>query len=609
MSPAARPRYRAKTVFVLLMAVYFAIALRLTYLQAVRAAWYRDEAEQTYSRDITVPAHRGVIRDTNGVEFAINDDAATVSIDPSFYRDPRKFPLLRDENGKRRRVAPDREQAAAAIASILNLKEEEVLKKLNSEKFYEPLKRRVPLEVARRLRLADLAGLNIDDEPRRFYPMGSLAAHVLGFTDVDGIGKEGIEGRFENVLRRKDGVEKHEVDRLGRIIPGTMREDDPPVDGADVTLTIDSRIQQVAERELTAACRKYTAKAGTCVVLDPRTGYILAMANYPSFDPNQSNRKDPNVWRNRAVTDPYEPGSTHKGLTACAAIDCGAVSPSRIISCPSSIRIGSHTIHDVTHGRGAFGPQNLGGVLAHSSNVGMSQVGNWIGPTRLSDYMNGFGLLARSGISLPGEPVTYLPKPEKWKKHFTATVAFGQSISYTPLKLTAAYGAIANNGLLMKPQIVKQIKHPATESAPARVETFPPVEVRQVIKPSTAKTVTRLLGQVVADGTGKPAKVRFYRLAGKTGSAQKVEKGRYVPGKFIASFIGYLPANNPRAVILVTVDEPHGTHWGAVAAAPVFREVARQTMWYLNVPPDDKTDIFDGSDPSTWNRQRVASRR
>jgi stage V sporulation protein D (sporulation-specific penicillin-binding protein) len=596
-------------LFLLLMAAYGLIALRLGYLQVVRAAWYRQEAERTHTRDITVPAHRGIIRDTNGEELAINDDAATVSVDPSFYWDSKKYPLLRDETGKRRRVAPNREASAAAIAGILNLKKEDVLKKLNSRGYYQLLKRRVPLEVARRLRLADIAGINVDDEPKRVYPMGTLAGHVLGFTDLDGVGREGIEGVHEEALRRHDGVERHEVDRVGRIIPGTLHEARPPVDGADVTLTIDARIQQAAERELNAACSKYTAKAGTCVVIDPRTGYVLAMANYPPFDPNAPRPRKPEAWRNRAVTDTYEPGSTHKGITACAALDTGVVSTTRIINCPAAITFGNHTIHDVTHGHGAFGPQTLGGVLAHSSNTGMSQVGNWLGPRRLDAYIRSFGLLSKSGIGLPGESATSLPRPETWSKHFTATVAFGQSISYTPLRLAAAYAAIANKGLLMRPQIVKQVRYPATPTEPARTRTFPPVPVRQVIKPETAATVTRLLSQVVTDGTGKPAKVRGYQLVGKTGSAQKVVEGRYVPGKFVASFIGYLPASNPRAVILVTVDEPHGTHWGAVAAAPVFREVARQTMWFLNVPPDDPNDVFDGSDPSTWNRQRVAKRR
>lgn len=609
MSPAARPRNRAKILFVLLMAAYGAIALRLGYLQVVRAAWYRQEAEKTHSRDIAVPAHRGIIRDANGEELAINDDAATVSVDPSFYRDTKKFPLVRDESGKRRRVAPNREESAAAIAAILNLNKDDVLRKLNAKGYYQLLKRRVPLETARRLRMADIPGINVDDEPKRVYPMGTLAAHVLGFTDLDGIGREGIEGVYEETLRRRDGVEKHEVDRMGRIIPGTLREARPPVDGADVTLTIDARIQQVAERELNAACSKYTAKAGTCVVIEPRTGYVLAMANYPPFDPNAPRPRRADAWRNRAVTDTYEPGSTHKGVTACAALDAGVVSTSRIINCPAAIKFGNHTIHDVTHGQGAYGPQTLGGVLAHSSNTGMSQVGNWLGPHRLDSYIRNFGLLSKSGIGLAGEPATSLPPPDTWSKHFTATVAFGQSVAYTPLRLAVAYAAMANKGLLMRPQIVKQIRYPATASEPARVQAFPPVKVRQVIKPETAATITRLLSQVVTDGTGKPAKVRGYRLVGKTGSAQKVENGRYVPGKFIASFVGYLPAGNPRVVILVTVDEPHGTHWGAVAAAPVFREVARQAMWFLNVPPDDPEDVFDGSDPSTWNRQRVATRR
>jgi len=613
---------RGGCLFFALLAGYGILAGRLAWIQVVRRGAYRAYADRYHVRTILIPAKRGVIKDRNGALLAINADAGSVSIDPSYYWDSRKWPLARPDQdpdapkpsrrGAREetRVQPDRDAAARSISQILGMDASEVRPKLDKQTHFVYLKRHVLIDNMRRIDAAEIPGLRIDDEPKRVYPMGSLAAHVLGFTNSDGTGQYGLELVCNKLLQRKDGSEVQEVDRKGRIIPGTLRSEKDPIDGASITLTIDSKIQQVAERELGNACDRYKAKGGTCVVLDPNTGEILAMANYPRFDPNHPNdvkvkdefgvpRPDL-VWKAHAATDLYEPGSTMKGVTACAAINEHAVSLTERFNCPEQIRIGGRTIHDVTHGTGAFGRLTLGGILAHSSNVGMSQVGLRLGPQRLDTYVRAFGLVDKCGIEIPGEGRSYLPSPATWGRHFTATVAFGQSISFTPLRLALAYAAIANGGTLMKPIIIKRIEWPETGKKPAKVQESRPQAVRRVITPETARIVTGLLGGVVTDGTGKPAKIRGYALVGKTGSAQKVVHGRYEAGKFIASFIGFLPKIHPRAVILVTVDEPKGTHWGATAAAPVFREVARQTMWYLNVPPDDPSDLFDGSDPKTW---------
>lgn len=613
---------RGGCLFLSLLAGYAIIAGRLAWIQVVRRNDYRAYADRFHVRTIVIPAKRGVIKDRNGSLLAINADASSVSIDPSYYWDPKKWPLPRPEqladtpkssrkdSGDEVRVPPDRDAIAGTIAQMLSMDFSEVRAKLDKPTRFVYLKRHVMIDNVRRMDAAEIPGLRIDDEPRRMYPMGSLAAHVLGFTNSDGKGQYGLELVCNKWLQRKDGSEVQDVDRKGRIIPGTVRSEKDPVDGAAVTLTIDARIQQVAERELGYACDRYKAKGGTCVVLDPQTGEILAMANYPRFDPNHPydvKVKDETgvprpdlVWKAHAATDLYEPGSTMKGITACAAVNEHAVSLTERFNCPLSIRIGNRTIHDVTHGEGAFGRLTLGGILAHSSNVGMSQVGLRLGPERLDRYVHAFGLLDRSGVEIPGEGRSSLPPPSTWKRHFTATVAFGQSVSFTPLRLALAYGAIANGGTLMKPVIIKRVDWPEVGKTPAHSFDARPQAVRRVMPPETANTVTDLLAGVVTDGTGKPAKIRGYTLVGKTGSAQKVVHGRYESGKFIASFIGFLPRNHPRAVILVTVDEPKGTHWGATAAAPVFREVARQTMWYLNIPPDDPSDRFDGSDPKTW---------
>jgi len=596
------PRGRTNILFGLLLLFYGGLAFRLLQIQVIGRSHYQALADRYHVRSIPIPAHRGLIRDRNGELLAINADAATVSIDPSFYWDQEKWPSRR-KGGKRVKTAPDKDAAARAIAELLELPFDTVRPKLDRKTQYAVLKRNVMLDTARRLQAAEIPGLRIEDELKRMYPMGSLAAHVLGAAGADGTGLSGVELKFNRVLARKDGMEVQEVDRKGRIIPGTLRSEREPEDGASITLTIDARIQQVAERELTKQCQALNAKGGTVTVMDPNTGEILALANYPRFDPNKMGDYPPDAWRNRAVTDLYEPGSTMKGLVAAAALNEGAVNLTQRFSCPGFLRVGSHTIRDIYEGPGSFGMLNLGQILMHSSNVGMSQVGMRLGREKLDEYVRAFGLLGTSGVELPGEPPAWLPPPNKWDKHFTSTIAFGQSVNFTALRLVAAYSAIANGGTLMRPHVVKRIEWPENSRRPGEVEEAKPEAIRRVLTEQTARDITELLKGVVEDGTGKPAKIRGYQLVGKTGSAQKVIDGRYSPDKFIASFIGFLPAKNPRAVILVTVDEPKGTHWGATAAAPVFREVARQTVWYLRIPPDDPNDRFDGSDRSTWYRR------
>ncbi len=600
-------RRRANILFGLLLAGHLVVAGRLFQIQVLDRAQYQALTDKFHVREIRIPAHRGVIKDRNGELLAINADAGSISLDPSFYWDKEKWPFVR-KDGKRVQQAPDKDDAARRIAEALQIPYAEIRPKLDKTNRFVWIKRHVPLDNVRRADAANIPGLQIDDELKRVYPMGSLAAHILGNTGVDGQGLSGIEMRYDKALSRKDGAEILEVDRKGRIIPGTLRSAREPLDGADITLTIDARIQQVAERELGIQCEKYKAIGGTCTVIDPRTGEILAMANYPRFDPNHAGDYPPDAWRNRAITDLYEPGSTMKGVTAAAAIDAGAVNLTERFNCPGFLRLGKRRINDVYEGPGSFGSLQMADIMRFSSNVGMSQVGLRLGAKRLEQYIENFGMLEPTGIELPGEVSSWMSSDTRWDKHFTATVAFGQSVNFSALRLTNAYAAIANGGVLMKPHVVKGLQWPQDSPRKGEIQATEPIAIRRVISEKTADTVTRLLAGVVTDGTGKPAKVAGYNVVGKTGSAQKAFPGKgYVYGRYVASFVGYLPADNPRAVILVTVDEPKGTHWGAVAAAPVFREVARQTMWFLQVPPDDPNDRVDGAKTATW-RRRVAGR-
>jgi stage V sporulation protein D (sporulation-specific penicillin-binding protein) len=584
----------------LLALCYLAVSARLVYIQFIRHPYYKQKADQYTLRSFHPLGKRGLITDRNGESLALNADAGNVGIDPSFYRDPGKFPGSPDKKGAS--VAPSIKDNAKRIADLFGMKVDDVEERMRRKGSYVSLKWNVPLSELRKAKEMQIPGLRIDESLRRVYPMGTLAAHLLGFTNKAGKGIEGLESEYEDDLARTDGEESYEVAIGGTTpIPGTVRKSIPPLDGANITLTIDTRIQQVAERELAKACTKFGAEGGTVVAMDPRTGEILAMASWPTFDPNRwkETRKDNNK-QNRAVWNLYEPGSTQKTITACIAVDSGKVSTSKTYYCPIQIRASGHWIHD---DHGPYGLQTMRGILAHSSNVGMTQIARDIGSAIMRDYIERFGMLERPGSGIPGETLPTLPKASKWSDHFRATVAFGQSMTTTPLHLTNAYCAIANGGTLMKPMIVKSKEWPRQSRNPGKRIDYQPQPLRTVIRPETARIVTRMLESVVNEGTGKTAKIRGYRLVGKTGSAQQAVKNRgYKDRKIISSFIGFVPAGKPRVVILATIENPKGSRYGSATAAPVFREVARQAVWYLNIPPDDPNDRFDGSDPSTWPR-------
>ena len=597
-SPRTQKRIRG---FAWLLAFcYLAVAARLVYIQVVRHSYYKQLADRTTLRQYYPLGKRGLVTDRNGESLALNADGGNVGIDPSFYRDPDKFPD--DPNRKGASLAPSIKENARKIADVFDMKVEDVEDRMRRKGSYVPLKWNVPLSDLRKARQMQIPGLRIDESLRRVYPMGTLAAHVLGFTNKAGKGIEGIEAKYEEELARTDGEESYEVAIGGTtLIPGTVRKSIPPMDGANITLTIDTRIQQVAERELARACTKFAADGGTVVAMDPGTGEILALASWPTFDPNRWNetRKDTNK-RNRAVSYLYEPGSTQKTITACIAIDSGKVSPNKTYYCPIQIRSSGHWIHDE---HGPYGLQTMRGILAHSSNVGMTQIARDIGSAIMREYLVRFGMLERTNSGILGETLPTLQKASKWTDHFRATVAFGQSMTTTPLHLTTAYCAIANGGTLMKPMILKSTEWPLQSKNPGKRIDYKPQPLRTVIRPETARIVTRMLESVVNEGTGKTAKIRGYRLVGKTGSAQQAVAGRgYKDRKIISSFIGFVPANKPRIVILATIENPKGSRYGSATAGPVFREVARQAVWYLNIPPDDPNDKFDGSDPSTWPR-------
>jgi len=545
-----------------LLAVGFAgLTGRLAWLQVVKRAELAQLAERQYSRTVVLHAQRGPILDRQGTPLATSTPTESLFVQPRSVGDP--------------------ERVTARLAPILGLPPGEVHAALTSSRSFVWLRRKLPPAVAGQVRALREPGLGLLPEPLRLYPNRELAAQVVGFEGVEG-GLEGIERAFDDELAGTPGKAIVGRDALGREVtaPHVL---EAPKPGHGVMLTIDRTIQYVAERELDAAYRRTGAKSGMTVVLDPRTGEVLAIAIRPTFNPNvflAAPSRD--SWRNRAVTDPFEPGSTFKVILAAAALDEGVVRPNDLIYGENgSFTIAKTTIHDWKK----YGWMTFGEVLQNSSNVGSIKVGLSLGRDRYYRYMSAFGFGAATGVGLPGESRGLLRAPGRWSLLSLPTMSIGQEVSVTALQLVAAFGAVANGGTLMRPRIVR-----TTFDAEGReLRRFEPEPVRQVISPVTARTLTRMLVRAVEAGTGHNAAITGYAVAGKTGTAQKLDPAtrRYSRAPGVLSFVGWAPADEPRFVMLVILDEPKGASWGSEVAAPVFGAVGREILRYLDVVPRD----------------------
>ena len=555
---------RVKQLFVLLTIAYCVLGARLFYIQVVKAHYYQKIAAQRHSK-ITLLARRGAIYDRTGKKLAVSVDAYDIFVNPSEMK-PKQRPLV-----------------ASKLAPLIGWPEARLLAFLNGRTRFAYIQRRADMDVWEKVKSAKLPGVGADATMKRVYPGGQLAAHILGFTNVDGYGVEGIERAYDKVLRGRDGYHYAEMDAKRQIIPTSRGVRVEPVNGKDIVLTIDATLQHSMETELEKSYTAHSAAGASAVMLDPKTGEILAMANLPTFDPNHVDKSDAGSRRDRAVTDLFEPGSTLKTITASAAIEERAITVNDTFFCSGSMRIGKRTVrcslhHPFMNGHGAC---NVAKMLKYSCNMAAAQIGLRLGKEKLYKYESAFGLYEKPGAGLPGELLGWHDRWQDWADVRTANIAFGQGIAMTPLQLAKAYSAVANGGIMMRPFIVKEIR--GLDGKPEIV--YNPKMIRRVVSAATAALVKDALHNVVVGGTGKTARVDGYNVAGKTGSAQKAVAGGYVD-KFIASFIGFLPVTDPRVVILVAVDEPKGTHWGATVAAPVFQRVAREAMWRMKVPPD-----------------------
>ena len=547
------------TVFGLL---FLNVVGRAFYLQILQHETLVKKADKQHQHRVDLTPARGSILDRNGTTLA-----ESIHMD-SCYAEPRR---IKDVDG-----------TAAVLAPILGIAKGELVARLSVNKAFIWVERWLAPEVATRVKNMKLPGIGFAPESKRFYPNMEIAAHVVGFTGRDPNGLEGIELKYDSTILGNTGYMITERDALGRNIAvmNTVIKDSSP--GKSVVLTLDKTIQFIAEKELAKAVTESNAKSGMALVMESDTGKVLAMANYPTFNPNAYSRYSLAQLRNHVVTDSFEPGSTFKVFTIAAAVDSGTVKPTDVYNCENGVyRIADRTIHDDhPHSR-----LNVSEIIKYSSNIGSAKIGFKMGEEKLSSYLRNFGFGGRTGIDLPGESSGSLKK--HWYGIDLATTSFGQGVSLSTMQLVTALSAIANGGNLMRPYLVEQI----LDDNGAVVQKFEPLVVRRVISPETALKVTKMMETVTGEGgTGTKAALDGFRVAGKTGTAQKVDPVTHTySSKRIGSFVGFVPADKPKLTIAVIIDEPQGVKYGGVVAAPAFRGIAQNTLAYLKIQPNQPT--------------------
>lgn len=550
-----------------IVGVFFAVCLlsivtKAGYLQICQSSWLAKKASNQYERPFKETGKRGTIYDANLREIAVSIEIASIAAYPS-------------------KIA-DKTLAADKIAKSLNMDARLIKRTLFSGKPFVWIKRKATPKEVYAVKSLDIEGICFLSEHSRVYPQKTLAAQTVGFTGIDGNGLEGLEFYYDNQLKGLDGNFIVLKDALGQGF-NAEKNFDYNYSGNNLLLTIDQAVQYLTEKALQEAVVDNSAKSGIALVMVPKTGAILSMAHYPSLNPNSYKKFDKQLWRNRAITDPFEPGSVMKIFTASAAIEQGDCSPNTSFYCENGqYRIGNHTIHD-TH---PYGWLTLTDIVKYSSNIGAYKIVKKIGPETLYKTLKNFGFGEKTGINCPGETSGFIASYKNWRNIDVGTISFGQGISASPLQLISAISAIANNGLLMKPYMVQAISDQKGQA----IKRFGPTPVRQAISPEAADAVKKILTAVISkEGTGFNAMLDGYTACGKTGTAQKVDKtGRYARGKYISSFIGFAPVEDPAVAILVILDEPTKNHYGGIVAAPAFKKIAQETMTYLNVPPNNR---------------------
>ncbi|MDX9708271.1 MAG: penicillin-binding protein [Trichloromonas sp.] len=558
-------RIRIRLAGFCFLIVFSFIVVRAFQLQVLGQEEWRKRADRQHQKSVPLTPKRGTIYDQGGEELALSIEVDSIYLEPTKIAEP--------------------EKVVEVLAKTLTLPKSSLREKVRSKKSFLWVKRQISQAEGDKIRAAKLAGVGFTKEHRRFYPNSELGAHVLGFTGIDPKGLEGLELKYDGVVQGEGGYLVVERDALGRGLGSGSLVVEGSRHGGDLYLTLDKHVQYIAEKELAEGVAKAGAKGGSAVVMDPRTGRILAMANSPLYNPNAINNYRPSHWRNRAVCDTYEPGSTLKVFLMAAALNEKLVTPNQIIDCEKgSYRVGGRTIHD----HHPYGRITASEVIKVSSNIGAAKIGKALERDRLYRYLTDFGFGRPTGIDLPGEASGLLRPPNAWFEVDLAAISFGQGMTATPLQLARATAAIANGGKLIDMPIVERIVNNRGDV----IEERKPEVVRQVVSPEVARQVREMMALVVGQGgTGTLASVPGFKVAGKTGTAQKVDPvtGGYSVDKRVASFIGMVPAESPKLVVVVEIDEPSKQVYGGLVAAPVFSEIATQTLRQLKISPTEAT--------------------
>lgn len=571
MIPVEKKQIRFRVIIVGAFFVLFftIIGAKAVYLQIFHSPWLSQKAANQYKASYKSLGKRGTIYDKNLREMAVSIDVTSITANPQLIKNPKA--------------------AAKLLSKALKINRKVLNRKLSSDKKFVWLKRKVSPKKIAVVRNLEITGLDFIPEHKRFYPNKTLAAQIIGFTGMDDQGLEGLEFFYNNYL--SGTVSKFAVlrDALGR---GFYSENMTVLDssGKNIVLTIDSTIQFIAEKALEEAVNKFSAKSGMVIVMVPNTGAVLALAHYPFFNPNALNEFRQELWRNRILTDPFEPGSTMKIFSAAAAIESGTSSPNSIYYCENgAYKIGKQVVHD-TH---EYGWLSLQQIIKYSSNIGTVKFSAITGPEFLYKTLRNFGFGLKTGIDCSGETRGSLTPYTQWTTIDAGTISFGQGIAVSALQLITATSAIANKGILMKPYIVQAI----TDQKGRLIKSFGPRKVRRAISEKTARMLTRIMQTVISEGgTGVNAALEGYSVSGKTGTAQKIgENGTYASGEYVSSFVGFVPAERPKISVLVVIDESKGQHYGSIVAAPTFKKIVQKTLDYMEISSKSKSYRLNAS--------------
>lgn len=545
------PVTRLYGFLLLFMLCSIALIARAVNLQVMETEFLQGQGEARFMRDVEVPTRRGNILDRSGEPLAVSTPVDSVWVNPG--------ELLQSP------------EDLAPLAAVLEADAEEIERRLTqrSGREFVWLRRRLHPDVAAEIEALDLTGVYLQKEYRRFYPAGEVAAHIIGFTNIDDVGQEGLELTYNDWLQGKPGLKRVIRDRLGRTVEHSelLREAEH---GHDLTLTIDRRLQYLAYRELKRTVLKHGARGGTAILLDIASGEVLAMVNHPAFNPNQPNF-DGDGLRNRAVTDVFEPGSVMKSFSVAAALEAGLVEPDTPIdTTPGTINVSGHTISDHQN----YGPIDVTRIITKSSNVGATKLALMMEPEHMWSVYSRFGFGEVTGVGFPGESAGVLRNYSRWRRVEQATLSYGYGLSVTAMQLVSAFAALADEGRMRKPSLVRGANNPAVS----------------IIDPEVARSVAAMMETVTGpEGTGKKARVTNYRVSGKTGTSRKASAAGYA-SRYIATFAGFAPSSHPRLAAIVTIDDPSaGEYYGGLVAAPLFSTIVSGALRLMDIPPDDYT--------------------